>query len=154
MQLSLPLFSPTVRHLLPWEYAKDHLTWLRYVWPSTSLFCSHLGVRTIQNTGVFWKAVFQTPRPHSLLWIMVLPPKLKSCTETIPIPPAMQASFNFSRIYLDLQYNYVSGTFKEKLLKEKCKQIFDGNLQGPVILKIFVASLKVLAAKASNPSKI
>ena len=26
----------------------------------------HTGVRTIQNTGVFWQAVFQRPRPHSL----------------------------------------------------------------------------------------
>ena len=26
----------------------------------------HTGVRTIQNTGVFWQAVFQPPRPHSL----------------------------------------------------------------------------------------
>ena len=27
------------------------------------------GVRTIQNTGVFWQAAFQTPRPHSLFLI-------------------------------------------------------------------------------------
>ena len=26
----------------------------------------HTGVRTIQNTGVFWQAVFQPPRPYSL----------------------------------------------------------------------------------------
>ena len=26
----------------------------------------HTGMRTIQNTGVFWQAVFQPPRPHSL----------------------------------------------------------------------------------------
>ena len=26
----------------------------------------HTGVRTIQNTGVFWQVVFQPPRPHSL----------------------------------------------------------------------------------------
>ena len=26
----------------------------------------HTGVRTIQNTGVFWQAVFQLPRPYSL----------------------------------------------------------------------------------------
>ena len=26
----------------------------------------HIGVRTIQNTGVFWQAVFQPPRPYSL----------------------------------------------------------------------------------------
>ena len=25
----------------------------------------HTGVRTIQNTGVFWQAVFQPPRPYS-----------------------------------------------------------------------------------------
>ena len=25
----------------------------------------HTGVRAIQNTEVFWQAVFQTPRPHS-----------------------------------------------------------------------------------------
>ena len=25
----------------------------------------HTDVRAIQNTGVFWQAVFQTPRPHS-----------------------------------------------------------------------------------------
>ena len=24
-------------------------------------------VRAIQNTGVFWRAVFQTPRPHSFV---------------------------------------------------------------------------------------
>ena len=29
-------------------------------------FSPHTGVRTIQNTGVFWQAVFQRPRPHSL----------------------------------------------------------------------------------------
>ena len=28
----------------------------------------HTGVRTIQNTGVFWQAVFQPPRPYSLFW--------------------------------------------------------------------------------------
>jgi len=27
----------------------------------------HTGVRTIQNTGVFWQAVFQPPRPYSIL---------------------------------------------------------------------------------------
>ena len=27
----------------------------------------HTVVRTIQNTGVFWRAVFQPPRPYSLL---------------------------------------------------------------------------------------
>ena len=27
---------------------------------------SHTGVRTIQNTGVFWQAVFQPPRPYFL----------------------------------------------------------------------------------------
>ena len=26
----------------------------------------HTGVRTIQNTAVFWQAVFQPPRPYSL----------------------------------------------------------------------------------------
>ena len=26
----------------------------------------HTGVRTIQNTGVFWQAVLQPPRPYSL----------------------------------------------------------------------------------------
>ena len=26
----------------------------------------HTGVRTIQNTGVFWQAVFQPPHPYSL----------------------------------------------------------------------------------------
>ena len=26
----------------------------------------HTGVRTIQNTRVFWQAVFQPPRPYSL----------------------------------------------------------------------------------------
>ena len=26
----------------------------------------HAGVRTIQNIGVFWQAVFQPPRPYSL----------------------------------------------------------------------------------------
>ena len=26
----------------------------------------HTGVRTIQNTGVFWQAVFEPPRPYSL----------------------------------------------------------------------------------------
>ena len=26
----------------------------------------HTSVRTIQNTGVFWQAIFQTPRPCSL----------------------------------------------------------------------------------------
>ena len=26
----------------------------------------HTGVRSIQNTGVFWQEVFQPPRPHSL----------------------------------------------------------------------------------------
>ena len=26
----------------------------------------HTGVWTIQNTGVFWQAVFQPPRPYSL----------------------------------------------------------------------------------------
>ena len=26
----------------------------------------HTGVRTIQNIGVFWQAVFQPPRPYSL----------------------------------------------------------------------------------------
>ena len=25
----------------------------------------HTGVRAIQNTGVFWQAVFQMPRSHS-----------------------------------------------------------------------------------------
>ena len=28
----------------------------------------HTGVRTIQNTGVFWQAVFQPPRPYSLFF--------------------------------------------------------------------------------------
>jgi len=41
-----------------------------------------------------------------------------------------------------------------KLLAQKCKQILDGSLQGQVILKIFVASLKILVAKAANPNKI
>ena len=36
----------------------------------------HTGVRAIQNTGVFWQAVFQTPRPHSFFWIAAPPPKL------------------------------------------------------------------------------
>ena len=27
---------------------------------------AHTGVRTIQNTGLFWQAVFQPPRPYSL----------------------------------------------------------------------------------------
>ena len=36
----------------------------------------HTGVRAIQNTGVFWQAVFQTPRPHSFFWIAALPPNL------------------------------------------------------------------------------
>ena len=26
----------------------------------------HTGVRTIQNSGAFWQAVFQPPRPYSL----------------------------------------------------------------------------------------
>ena len=26
----------------------------------------HTDVRTIQNTGIFWQAVFQPPRPYSL----------------------------------------------------------------------------------------
>ena len=26
----------------------------------------HTGVRTIQNTGAFWQAVFQLPRPYPL----------------------------------------------------------------------------------------
>ena len=34
----------------------------------------HTGVRTIQNTGVFWQAVFQPPRPYSLFWNRALPP--------------------------------------------------------------------------------
>ena len=36
----------------------------------------HTGVRTIQNTGVFWQAVFQPPRPYSLFWNTAPPPKL------------------------------------------------------------------------------
>ena len=28
----------------------------------------HTGVRAIQNTGLFWQAVFQTPRPHSFFF--------------------------------------------------------------------------------------
>ena len=36
----------------------------------------HTGVRAIQNNGVFWQAVFQTPHPHSFFWIAAPPPKL------------------------------------------------------------------------------
>ena len=28
----------------------------------------HTGVRTVQNTGVFWQAVFQPPRPYSFFF--------------------------------------------------------------------------------------
>ena len=28
----------------------------------------HTGMRTIQNTGFFWQALFQPPRPYSLFW--------------------------------------------------------------------------------------
>ena len=49
----------------------------------------HTGVRTIQNTGVFWQAVFQPPRPCSLFWNKASPPKLQSRTHTIP--PTTQA---------------------------------------------------------------
>jgi len=34
--------------------------------PRPIRFSPHTGVRTIQNTAVFWQAVFQPPRPYSL----------------------------------------------------------------------------------------
>ena len=47
----------------------------------------HTGVRAIQNTWVFWQAVFQTPRPHSFFGIAAPPPNFN-----LTIPPAAQAS--------------------------------------------------------------
>ena len=35
----------------------------------------HTDVRTIQNTGVFWQAVFQLSRPYSLFGNTAPPPK-------------------------------------------------------------------------------
>ena len=46
----------------------------------------HTGVRAIQNTWVFWQAVFQTPRPHSFFGIAAPPPNFN-----LTIPPAAQA---------------------------------------------------------------
>ena len=50
----------------------------------------HTGVRTIQNTGVFWQAVFQPPRPYSLFLEHGSAAKTFSRTHTIP--PATQAT--------------------------------------------------------------
>ena len=50
----------------------------------------HTGVRTIQNTGVFWQVVFQPLRPTPFFWNTAPPPKLQSRTHTTP--PATQAS--------------------------------------------------------------
>ena len=64
------LFFAIVYHPLPWEI------WERSCEGSSTMIdicialdqsvSPHTGVRTIQNTGVFWEAVFQTPRAHSL----------------------------------------------------------------------------------------
>ena len=51
----------------------------------------HTGVRTIQNTGVFWQAVFQPPRPYSLFLEHGSAAKTLSRTHTIP--QATQARF-------------------------------------------------------------
>ena len=53
----------------------------------------HTGVRTIQNTGVFWQAVFQPPHPYSLFWNTAPPPKYAP-TPTHTILPATQANNN------------------------------------------------------------
>ena len=47
----------------------------------------HTGVRAIQNTGVFWQAVFQTPRPHSFFFGS----RLRRQNFNHTIPPAAQA---------------------------------------------------------------
>ena len=46
----------------------------------------HTGVRTIQNTGVFWQAVFQPPRPYSLFL------EHGSATKTLILHPHNTAS--------------------------------------------------------------
>ena len=63
IQQSLPYFPQQFAICSLGKYAKNHLTWLTYVWPSTNPFSLHTGLQTIQNTGVFWQAVFQMPRP-------------------------------------------------------------------------------------------
>ena len=52
----------------------------------------HTGVRTIQNTGVFWEAVFQTPRPTPFFGS-----RLRRQNFNHTIPPAAQAI----RLYVD-----------------------------------------------------
>ena len=47
----------------------------------------HTGVRTIQNTGVFWRAVFQPPRPYSLFL------ELGSAAKTLISHPHNAASY-------------------------------------------------------------
>ena len=47
----------------------------------------HIGVRAIQNTWVFWQAVFQTPRPTPFLGS-----RLRRQNFNLTIPPAAQAT--------------------------------------------------------------
>ena len=58
----------------------------------------HTGVRTIQNTGVFWQAIFQPPRPYSLF--VEHGYAAKTLSRTHKIPPATQAIKACSRFFM------------------------------------------------------